>query len=48
MALSRIHACQSDRLWIPQVYLSGDVIDFYSIQFSCPISALYENTTQLY
>jgi Uma2 family endonuclease len=38
---------QSDRLWIPQIYQTGDTIDFSSIGFSCPIEALYENIAQL-
>ena len=38
---------QSDNLWIPQIYRTGDTIEFSSIDFSCPIEALYENIAQL-
>lgn len=38
---------QSDNLWIPQIYQTGDTIEFSSIDFSCPIEALYENIAQL-
>jgi Uma2 family endonuclease len=38
---------QSDRLWIPQIYRTGEIIEFSSIGFSCPIEALYENIAQL-
>lgn len=39
---------QTDRLWIPQVYRTGDRVEFSSIQFSCSIAALYENVAQLF
>lgn len=38
---------QSDTLWTPQIYRSGDRIEFVSIGFSCAIEALYENMGQL-
>jgi Uma2 family endonuclease len=38
---------KSDDLWIPQIYRSGDRINFSSIDFACPIEALYENIAQL-
>ena len=38
---------KSDNLWIPQIYRTGDMIEFSSIGFSCPIEALYENIAQL-
>ncbi|MGB3237755.1 MAG: Uma2 family endonuclease [Geitlerinemataceae cyanobacterium] len=39
---------QSDRLWMPQIYRPGDTLEFSSLQFSFPISALYENIAQLF
>ncbi|HIK32625.1 MAG TPA: Uma2 family endonuclease [Oscillatoriales cyanobacterium M59_W2019_021] len=39
---------QSENLWIPQIYRDGEIVEFASIQFSCPIAALYENVSQLY
>lgn len=38
---------KSDNLWIPQVYRTGDMIEFASIGFTCAIEALYENIAQL-
>ncbi|HEY9663957.1 MAG TPA: Uma2 family endonuclease [Allocoleopsis sp.] len=38
---------QTNNLWIPQIYRTGDTIEFTSIQFACPIEALYENLEQL-
>jgi Uma2 family endonuclease len=38
---------QSGHLWIPEVYRPGDRIEFASINFSCPIEALYENIALL-
>jgi Uma2 family endonuclease len=37
----------SETLWIPKIYGTGDIISFDSIDFSCNISALYENLEQL-
>lgn len=39
---------QSDGFWIPQIYRSEDRVEFPSIEFSCPIAALYENIAQLF
>jgi Uma2 family endonuclease len=39
---------KSDNLWIPQIYRTGDAIEFYTIGFSCPIADLYENIEQLF
>jgi Uma2 family endonuclease len=38
---------KSDNLWLPQIYRAGDTIRFTSIDFTCPIAALYENISQL-
>jgi Uma2 family endonuclease len=38
---------QSDNLWMPQVYRTGDRVEFASIGFFCAIEALYENIAQL-
>jgi Uma2 family endonuclease len=38
---------KSDTLWIPQIFRSGDQVTFVSINFCCPIEALYENLAQL-
>jgi Uma2 family endonuclease len=38
---------KSDNLWVPHVYRSEDLVEFSSIEFSCAISALYENIAQL-
>lgn len=38
---------KSDNLWIPQIHRAGDTIELTSINFSCPIEALYENVAQL-
>ena len=39
--------CQSDNLWIPQIYRAGDTVEFTSISFSSVIKVLYENVAQL-
>jgi hypothetical protein len=33
---------QSNGLWRPQVYSTGDQLDLESVEFSCPIEFLYE------
>lgn len=38
---------QLDRLWVPQIYRTGDKIEFSSIQLSYAIAAVYENIAQL-
>jgi Uma2 family endonuclease len=38
---------KSDNLWVPTIYHAGETIEFTSIGFSCPISALYENLAEL-
>ncbi len=38
---------QSSDLWVPRIYRAGDKIEFSSIEFSCDISTLYENISQL-
>ncbi len=38
---------KSDNLWLPQIYQTGDTIEFTSIDFTCPIAVLYENIEQL-
>ena len=38
---------KSDNLWIPQISCAGDKVEFASIEFCCPIEALYENIAQL-
>jgi Uma2 family endonuclease len=38
---------KSQNLWLPQIYRAGDIIRLTSINFTCPIEALYENITQL-
>jgi Uma2 family endonuclease len=38
---------RSDSLWIPYIYHPSDTVEFSSINFSCPISSLYENINQL-
>jgi Uma2 family endonuclease len=39
---------KSNNLWIPQIYRSGDIVEFASIDFCCAIAALYENVAQLF
>jgi Uma2 family endonuclease len=38
---------RSENLWVPQIYREGDTVEIDSINFSCPISQLYENVAQL-
>lgn len=38
---------QADNLWIPQIYRTGDTVEFASIGSSCAIAALYEKVAQL-
>lgn len=38
---------KSGNLWVPTIYRAGDTIKLTSIDFSCPISALYDNLAQL-
>ena len=38
---------KSDNLWVPQIYRTGDAIEFASIGFSCAIEIIYENIEQL-
>ncbi|NJK53353.1 MAG: Uma2 family endonuclease [Leptolyngbyaceae cyanobacterium SU_3_3] len=38
---------RADNLWVPTIYRSGDMIELTSIGFSCPISDLYTNLSQL-
>jgi Uma2 family endonuclease len=44
--VERFHR-KADNLWVPTIYRTGDRVEFTSIQFSCPISDLYENLEQL-
>jgi hypothetical protein len=37
----------SNNLWTPQVFQSGDTLALSSINFTCEIEALYENLDQL-
>lgn len=36
-----------DNLWITQIYRTREIIEFGSIDFSCPIEAIYENIALL-
>jgi Uma2 family endonuclease len=38
---------RSENLWVPQIYRDGDIVEIDSINFSCPMGALYENIAQL-
>ncbi|MEO0758329.1 MAG: Uma2 family endonuclease, partial [Cyanobacteria bacterium J06648_16] len=38
---------KSENLWMPSVYRAGDDVLFNSIDFACPIAALYEKLQQL-
>lgn len=38
---------QTDNLWLPHIYRTGDTVEFASIGFSCAIATLYENIAQL-
>jgi Uma2 family endonuclease len=38
---------KADSLWVPTIYRAGDRVELTSINFSCPISAFYENLEQL-
>lgn len=38
---------KSENLWVPQIYKTGDRVEFASIGFGCAIGELYENIGQL-
>jgi Uma2 family endonuclease len=38
---------KSDTLWMPQIYRTGDTVEFASIGFACAIETFYENVAQL-
>lgn len=38
---------KSDNLWMPQIYRTGETVEFASIGFVCAIADLYENLDQL-
>jgi len=38
---------RSQALWVPKIYRAGEICQFISIDFPCPIEALYENISQL-
>ncbi|MEM9817635.1 MAG: Uma2 family endonuclease [Cyanobacteria bacterium P01_D01_bin.6] len=38
---------KADDLWVPQIFRSGERVEFASIDFTCDIADLYENLDQL-
>jgi Uma2 family endonuclease len=38
---------KSNNLWVPTIYQSGETLELPSIEFSCPLLALYDNLAQL-